>query len=303
MDLTAPDRYKPHLTIGTCSWKYDSWKGLLYDSDTRYHADDYLVDYSRHLGSVEVDQWFWSLFPGAVKMPAENTVSTYATSVPSDFVFTVKAPNAITLTNYYARQTPSNRQWANRPNDRFLDVELVHEFIERLSPLGNRLGPIMFQFEYLNASKMPSSDWFFQKLDTFLSELPAGNQFAVEIRNPNLLGQTYFDLLRKHNVGTVLLDGYFMPPVRKVFEQFDTATSAFSILRLHGPDRSGIEKRANKIWNRVLDPKDSGLASAVDLVKQNAEMNIKTYVNVNNHYEGSAPLSIERFLNVLREQE
>jgi uncharacterized protein YecE (DUF72 family) len=303
MDLSVPDKYKDLLTVGTCSWKYDSWKGLVYDPDAHYHAEDYLVDYSRFFKGVEVDQWFWSLFPGEAKMPVEKTVATYAASVPADFRFSVKAPNSITLTHFYGRQTAANKDWANRANERFLDIELVHEFVDSLAPMRSRLGPIMFQFEYLNAKKMPSRAWFFEKLDAFLSELPDEPEFAVEVRNPNLLVPEYFDLLRKHRVGNVLLEGYFMPPVRRVFEQFDTATADFSILRLHGPDRSGIEKRTNKDWSRVVEPKDEGIGAAVDLVNLNVAKNIKTYVNVNNHYEGSAPLSIERFLKVLREQE
>jgi len=31
LDLTIPESLRPYLRIGTCSWKYDSWKGLLYD--------------------------------------------------------------------------------------------------------------------------------------------------------------------------------------------------------------------------------------------------------------------------------
>jgi len=299
LSYSMPIAYEDYLAIGTCSWKYDSWKGLLYDEGTRYHADDYLVDYSRSLGSVEVDQWFWSLFPGGIRMPDPATVSTYAASVPSDFVFTVKAPNSITLTHFYGRQPPQNRAWANRPNERFLDVALTEEFLSLLEPLGSRLGPIMFQFEYMNASKMPSPEWFLEKLDDFLGCLPQGRQYAVETRNSELLRDEFFAVLRKHAVGTVLLDGYFMPPPRKIFDRFDTATSAFTVIRLHGPDRPGIEARTKKIWNRVVEPRPDGLADAAELVRRNTAKLIKTYVNVNNHYEGSAPLSIERFLNAL----
>jgi uncharacterized protein YecE (DUF72 family) len=49
----------------------------------------------------------------------------------------------------------------------------------------------------------------------------------------------------------------------------------------------------------VVAPRDEGILSAVDIVKRNAERAITTYVNVNNHYEGSAPLTIGRFLDAL----
>lgn len=56
--LAIPDRYAKQLNIGTCSWKYESWQGLMYDPDKRYRPDDYLPDYARYFNTVEIDQWF-----------------------------------------------------------------------------------------------------------------------------------------------------------------------------------------------------------------------------------------------------
>ena len=91
IDLTIPEAYRGHLRVGTCSWKYDSWKGLVYRAGVNYGPNDYLPDYAKHFNTVEVDQWFWSLFPPGVKLPDEATVRAYAESVPDDFLFTVKA--------------------------------------------------------------------------------------------------------------------------------------------------------------------------------------------------------------------
>jgi hypothetical protein len=49
ISVRIPDRYRDFLRLGTCSWKYDSWKSLLYDEDKAYRTDDYLVDYARFL--------------------------------------------------------------------------------------------------------------------------------------------------------------------------------------------------------------------------------------------------------------
>ena len=46
------------LRIGTCSWKYPSWKGLVYSRAT---GIDYLSEYATRYNTVEVDQWFWAL--------------------------------------------------------------------------------------------------------------------------------------------------------------------------------------------------------------------------------------------------
>ena len=300
MNVAIPNQYREHLRVGTCSWKYDTWKGLVYEKGTRYHADDYLVDYSKHFNTVEVDQWFWSLFPTDVKLPTEKAVTTYAASVPRDFVFSVKAPNAITLTHFYAKQPPQHRAYANRPNEHYLSVEVAEKFIEALEPLHSRLGPIMFQFEYMNEQKMPSRAEYLDKLGGFLGGLPAGFKYAVETRNKNCICDEYFDMLRSLKVGTVLLDGYYMPPPSRIIERFDTRTSDFAVIRLHGPNRAGIEKRTNKDWSQIVEPQPGGIEAAAEFVRRNSTDFITTYVNVNNHYEGSAPLSIERFMNELR---
>jgi uncharacterized protein YecE (DUF72 family) len=90
-----------------------------------------------------------------------------------------------------------------------------------------------------------------------------------------------------------------MPPIGEVAGKYDTLTADFSVVRLHGPNRKEIEAETKSIWNRVVAPQEQGILSAIDIVRQNAEKLIVTYVNVNNHYEGSAPLTIERFLAAL----
>ena len=41
------------LHIGTCSWKYDFWKGIIYPDKEKFN---FLGEYSKHYNTVEVDQ-------------------------------------------------------------------------------------------------------------------------------------------------------------------------------------------------------------------------------------------------------
>jgi uncharacterized protein YecE (DUF72 family) len=300
--FTAPPDFAPFLKIGTCSWKYDSWKGLVYDEAKKYHPDDYLRDYARHFKSVEVDQWFWSLFAPGPKLPETKTVKSYAAAVPDDFIFTVKAPNSLTLTHFYAKKEAGQGLLAGQPNKHFLDVGLLNLFLERLSPLGRKLGPIMFQFEYLNKSKMPTKEAFFERLDSFFSLAPRDFIYSVEIRNPNYLSPAFFDFLKARRLGFVFLEGYYMPPIASVFEKFKPETADFSIVRLHGGDRLEIETETGEVWDKIVSPKPQGIQAAARIVRHNIERKILSYVNVNNHFEGSAPLTIERFLRTLEEE-
>lgn len=300
MRIEIPTPYAAHLRVGTCSWKYDSWKGLYYEAAKKYRPDDYLPDYAKHLGSVEVDQWFWSLFPGGVRLPDKRTVENYASCVPDDFVFTVKAPNALTLTHYYTKQPAQYAAYAGQPNAHFLSLDLLDRFLERLSPMGRKLGPVMFQFEYLNRKKMPSRDAFIERLGVFIDRAPKGFVYAVESRNPNYLSKPFFDFLAKRETGYVYIEGYYMPPIREVFEKYHPTTAGYNVIRLHGGDRLEIEEATIEAWDRIVAPKPEGIDAAVRIVRENTRRGVRTFLNVNNHFEGSAPLTIERFLTALR---
>jgi len=70
-------------------------------------------------------------------------------------------------------------------------------------------------------------------------------------------------------------------------------------VRLHGPDRQGIEERTGGLWGEIVDPKDDGLRAAASIIGDNTRQGLMTFVNVNNHYEGCAPLTIQRLLRFL----
>ena len=299
MKVKIPQDFQPFLKIGTCSWKFDSWKGLFYDSSKTYRPDDYLPEYAQYLDTVEIDQWFWSLFPGGIRLPDIGTVKTYAESVPDDFIFTVKAPNSLTLTHFYTKQTRKYAEYAGKSNKYFLDNELLERFLERLTLMESKLGPIMFQFEYLNKKKMPSKDVFFERFNEFIVRAPAGFQYAIEIRNPNYLSSAFFDFLKEHNLGYVYLEGYYMPHIGEVFDKFKPETADFSIIRLHGGDRLEMETETRGHWSQLIAPKPKGLEAAARIVRENQSQKVLTFVNINNHFEGSAPLTVERFLDVL----
>jgi len=287
------------LRVGTCSWKYDSWKGLVYDEAKDYGAYDYLEDYSRYFNTVEIDQWFWSLFPTGVKLPSHETVQRYTDSVPDDFRFSIKAPNSVTLTHHYAKQPAAAKDVANKPNPHFLSVDLLNRFLETLAPMQAKLGPIMLEFEYLNKKKMPSRQAFMDKLGRFLDSAPVGFLYAVETRNPNYLHEDLVAFLHSRGVALVLLEGYYMPHVWEVAARLDVRTAPFSTIRLHGPDRAGIEEQTGGMWNAIAAPKDEGLRAITNIVKESLNADLDTYVNVNNHYEGCAPLTIQRLLGFL----
>jgi len=281
------------LRLGTCSWKYDSWKGLIYPDRP---GINHLKEYAAHYDTVEIDQWFWSLHgPGKVSLPRPDIVKAYADSVPEDFIFSVKVPNSITLTHFYRK----NKAEPLKPNPHFLSPSLMGDFLENLAPMAERLGPLMLQFEYLNKQKMASQDEFLLKLGDFISACPEGFTYCVETRNPGYLNKPYFDFLARSGMGHVFIQGYYMPSIFDTYREMGPLLGDLTVIRLHGPDRKGIEARTGSTWNRIIEPKDDELAELKTMLEDLLARGVSAYLNVNNHYEGSAPLTIERIRSLL----
>lgn len=297
-----PGKLKDHLRVGTCSWNYPEWEEIgIYTQQQKRHYD-YLPEYAGHFNTAEVDQWFWSLeAPDSVRLPRASDVEAYAELVPDNFKFTVKAPNSITLTHFY-KQAP--KEFAEKPNPHFLSGKVMKSFLKSLEPLKDKIGVIMFEFEYLNKEKMSSLEAFTESIDPFLSSLPADYSYAIETRNPNYLKEEYFQFLKSHKVGHVFVDGYYMPSAASVFEKCGSASVPAKnvVIRLLGSDRQAIEKKTRKRWTQIVDPRDKTIKEIADLALKLIPQKFDVYANFNNHLEGSAPLSVAKFISALASQ-
>jgi len=282
------------LRFGTCSWKYDSWNGIVYSESK---SKNYLKEYSHKFNTVEIDQWFWSLFPlSKVVLPQKGVVEEYKKSVPDDFLFTIKVPNSITLTHFYK----DTKEDALKPNPFFLSVELFNEFLNAIESIRKQVGCLIFQFEYLNKQKMKSLSEFQMKFMEFHNQLNQKTPpIGIEIRNPNYLNEKYFGFLANLNIAPVFLEGYYMPPITEIYTKFKKHIKNLAVIRLHGPDRKGIEKIANDNWNQIYINRDKDIKSIVEMIKELQNKEVDLFVNVNNHFEGSAPLTIEKINKML----
>ena len=269
------------LKIGTCSWNYDSWVGLVYDQP-QLRAVDYLAEYAKRYRMVEVDSWFY-------KIPTLREVEEYAVAVDPGFTFIAKAPQDITLTH---------RRGDTEPNPAFLSVELFGHFLERLEPIRGQAGAIILEFEYLNRRKMPSREVFIEKLRDFLDKIPREIPVALEPRNGPYLDETWFSFLAETGVSHVFSERQFMPPITELYDRYGKFLNDPVIIRLLGGDRKAIEEATGGRWDRIVDPKPQ-LPRIAAMVSDLAASGREVRVDVNNHYEGSAPESIERLKGFL----
>ena len=283
------------LRIGTCSWKYPSWAGLVYSAEK---GIDYLAEYARKYETVEVDQWFWSLFAGSgPRLPNPSDVEAYRRAVPNTFRFTVKVPNGITLTHFHAKSKAEPLV----SNPHFLSDDLFAKFLASLEPLGETLGPLIFQFEYLNKQKMAGHAEFLERFADFLGRIPIGRDYALEIRNGSWLTRTHFEFVARHGLIPVLLQGYWMPQAVEIHRSHypSLLRQRAVVVRLHSPDWKGLEMQRRQQWDRLVVRRDEELRGIVAMTKELLGAGVDVYLNVHNQYEGSAPLTIERIQALL----
>lgn len=279
----ADDKF---LQIGTCSWKYPSWKGLVYSSAK---PTNYLAEYSKEFSTVEVDQWFWSLFKGnTVVLPKKAVVEEYMESVPENFTFCIKVPNSITLTHHYNKKEPLVA------NPWFLSVDLMHRFLDSIALMKSKLGPLVFQFEYLNKRKMAGQRDFIDRFGDFAENLPRDFEYGVEIRNPNYLDSRYFNFLASFKISHVFIHGYYMPSIFTLYDTYRELLGKNTIIRLLGFDREAIEEQTGKKWGRRVAPQEGDLDLLAAMLGDLKSRQSTVLLYVNNHFEGSAPRTITR---------
>ncbi len=261
--------------MGSCSFTAQGWEKSFYPIGLKKSA--YLSAYAEHFNSVEVDATFYGV-------PTEKTVRRWYEQTPEHFVFACKVPQSIT-----------HEACLVDCDDQF------QEFVDIMSGLGHKLGPMLFQFPYFNRKAPVRPEEFLERLRTFLPKLPEDLRFAVEIRNKDWVSPALLNLLRQHRVAFALIDHPWMPRPTELIRDSDIVTSDFVYVRLLG-DRYAIEQ-LTKTWDKTVVDRSRELTewSAVVDHLLAREMNVYTYVN--NHFAGHAPETLRQFLEMLRQRQ
>lgn len=258
----------PSLWLGTSSWSSPDWLGVFYPPETASSA--MITEYARRFRTVEVDATFY-------RPPTASMVEAWKGKTPEGFVFSLKAPQIITHEKFL--------------RDCREDLDL---FLKTVSLLGDRLGPILFQFPYFAKAKGISLDAYLEGLEPFLGSLPEeGFQFALEIRNKAWLQPSLLDLLRNHHVTLALIDHPYMPRPADLLRYKGILTGKFAYIRWLG-DRYSIE-RMTKTWNETVIDRTEAMQEWVSPVQSILQLGMSVYGYANNHYSGYAPADIERF--------
>lgn len=264
----------PSLHIGTSAFTAAGWEGSFYPNGTR--PADFLRYYAQHFNSVEIDSTFY-------RIPSASTVRGWASKTPDGFVFAAKVPQVITHEKVLVE----------------CDAEFK-QFVDVMDCLGEKLGPLLFQFGYFNKKIFLGVNDFLARLRPFLKKLPKDHKFAVEIRNKSWLVPHFIETLRDRGIALALIDQSWMPRPSQWFEKFDPVTADFTYVRWLG-DRKGIEEQT-KTWDKVIVDRHSELMEWVEILGKVHKRKIQIYAYANNHYAGHSPATVVMFQQLWRRQ-
>ena len=180
------------LHLGTSSWTAEGWEGTFYPANVP--ESQWITHYAKNFSTVEVDATFYHA-------PSRKTVQGWRDRTPEGFLFAAKVPQTIT-------------------HERFL-LDCGKEttgFLDTMSILGSRLGPILFQFPYHAKRTGVGLPEFLERLKAFLPGLPSeGFKFAVEVRNKTWLKEPLLSLLSEHGIALALIAHPWMYRPRELF--------------------------------------------------------------------------------------
>lgn len=246
------------LYLGTQGWKVGAWVGPFYPQGTR--SANMLATYARAFNSVEVGS-------SSFAIPAAPIVEEWSHQVPADFRLALKVPQQVT----HERQL----QDANR---------IVRRFTERVSVLGERLGPLLLQ---MSPSFRPTDDNR-AVVNTFCATLPTDFRWAMEFRHPGWLTGATLDVLRSHDVATVLTDARWIPRDMMADLALEP-TARFAYIRWEGTGR-----RLTDVSKPQFD-REGDLDLWVHIVETLSARVSTIFGYFDNQFEGHAPHSVRRF--------
>lgn len=258
--------------MGTSGWTAPGWLGTVYPRGTK--QADFIEHYAKRYNTVEIDATFYST-------PAPSTVAGWRAKTPDGFQFAAKVPQVVTHTK------------------RLVDCQHeMNHFLEVMSGLGPKLGPLLFQFPYYTKKDGVTEDDFLAMLVPFLKTLPqVGFRFALECRNKKWMNPALFTILHEHRIACCLIDHPWMSRPANLFQHNEIITAPFSYIRWIG-NRKEIEKMT-KVWDRSIVDRERELAEWAPYVRRLIDEKIEVFGYMNNHFSGHAPADIDRFVRMV----
>jgi len=234
--------------IGTSGWIYKHWRGIFYPPDLT--GPEQLSFYAANFPTVEVNYTFY-------RLPDRAVFATWRDQTPTDFLFAVKGSRY--LTHLKKLKEPE------QPLERLM---------ERATGLGDKLGPILFQFPHTWPANLERLKNLMEALRPYSPQ-----RFACEFRHASWLTPAVYGLLEDAGVALCL-------PVSPTVPLDVRLTAPWTYFRMHQGRRGiGFEDEELATWATYI----------AGILRQGAD----AYVYFNNDAEGHALRDAARLRTLL----
>ncbi len=282
--------------LGTSSWKYPGWLGSIYSPDLymargkfsqRKFESECLREYAATFPIVGGDFSFY-------QFPTPQYWQRLFSETPQSLLFGLKVPENLTVAIWPRHARYGTR--AGNPNPEFLDPALLEKmFLRPLAPYGDRLAVLMLEFGAFPPGVIDGPAAFLDLLEPFLARLPRDFRFAIEIRNPDFLGEPYFEALATHRVAHVYNAWTRMPDLATQIDMTGSLTADFTVARALLTRGRAYEDAVARFepYLEVQEPNFATRSALRSLAQQALKNRRPAFLFVNNRLEGNAPGTIE----------
>jgi uncharacterized protein YecE (DUF72 family) len=286
------------IFLGTSSWSFPTWCGLVYAASYEQPqlAHEGLAAYARHplLRSVGIDRTFYAPIAAA-------EFTHYARQAPAGFRFLVKAPSQCVSPSLRAG---GSGRTADNPH--FLDSAYAAErfVLPALEGLGDKAGPLVFQFPPLWRAIAGQPLAFAHRLGAFLARLPVGPLYAVELRDTALLTDNYLAALRDTGVRHCLGLHPRQPAVREQARLLGKLAPGTLVVRWNLHPGYGYEEARERYapFTRLVDEDLPTRVALARLCLETVAAGHAAFVIANNKAEGSAPLTVFKLAALIAQE-
>lgn len=204
------------IRVGIGGWTYVPWRNNFYPAGLVQRRE---LEYaSRHVTAIEINGTYY----GAQK-PA--IYAKWRDEAPDGFLFSAKAPKRIMGSRVLAKTGPQ-----------------VEDFVAGIAELGDKLGPLVWQFE--QGKKIETEDF-----SSFLELLPKkangrALRHVLDVRDPAFIDSDFLAMARRHGMATVFTDSDDYPSFADLTADFVYAR----LMRTQSGIDTGYPEKELKRW-------------------------------------------------------
>ncbi len=288
-------RLPPTLRMGTSSWAYPAWEGIVYAHGRTENAlaRDGLREYAKHplLTTAGVDRTYY----GPI---ADDDLDRLAAQLPDGYRCCFKAPASVT-----SPIAPGDPRSAPKRNDDFFSPARFEATLGRAlrEHFLSHTGVIVLEVPRAPAALTPTSEVFCERLAHFLTHAPRCFSYAVELRDRSLFTPRYVKTLRAHDASHVHNWWTHAVPFDVQRRAAAPASMPLTLIRALLPPGGEYEdrRRALEPFNALRAPDPVMRREVVATAREALEAGRPTWILTGNKAEGCAPETVRVLAEML----